>query len=149
MEAIVGIVGVIIGGIIGIAGTIYATRATLRENRRKARQDYLTSRMDMLASALAEYEEYLARCDGYNDGDKVAHAKIIGKAIAACLSVSDLPSRTDIPDTDIQWPKNIPDVPYDPNERVHKIHRLAYIANKRLTRNFVKKGGWGTTKKGM
>jgi hypothetical protein len=135
MEALL---GVIIGGIIGIFGTIYTTRATLRENRRKIWQDYLTSRMDMLASSLAEYEEYLAKYDNYKDGDKVAHANIIGKAIAACLSISDVPSQTDIPDIDIRWP-NIPDVPYSDVEKIHKIHRLAYIANKRLTRNFVKK----------
>ena len=136
MEALI---GVIIGGIIGILGTIYTTRATLQEQRRKARQDYLTTRMDMLASTLADYEEYLAQSDGYADGDKVQHARIIGKAIAACLSVADVPTQDDLSDKDIVW-GSIPDVQYSSGRKVHKIHRLAYIANRRLTRNFVKEG---------
>ncbi|MBK8025781.1 MAG: hypothetical protein IPK19_31420 [Chloroflexi bacterium] len=93
MEALI---GVIIGGIIGILGTIYTTRATVKEGRRKSQLDYLTSRMDLLSSALAEYEEYLARSGSYNDGDPVEHARIIGKAIAACLSVSDMPLPDDL-----------------------------------------------------
>lgn len=141
--AALGFIGVIVGGIIGILGSYFNTQATLDAQRRKARQDFLTSRMDILARTLAEYEVWLSKRPGYTSppdtsADGIEHARIIGEAIAACLSVNDLPSSDDIPDKDFNS-ESLPDIPYRSDARVHKVHRLAYIANRRLTRNFVTK----------
>ncbi|MDL1903117.1 hypothetical protein FBR02_20405 [Anaerolineae bacterium CFX9] len=139
MEAVFGLIGVIIGAVLTAVVTFLTTQATLDSSRRKARQDYLTSRMDMLAKSLAEYEVWLSRVGGYNSpsGDRneiSEHARIIGEAIAICLSVNDLPGRNDKKLADHE---SLPDVPYQPKTGIHEIHRLAYIANRRLTRNFV------------
>ncbi|MEP7293772.1 MAG: hypothetical protein ABI835_18435, partial [Chloroflexota bacterium] len=136
-----GFFGVIVGGTIGILGSYFNTHATLNAQQRKARQDYLTSRMDILARALSEYEMWLAGLQGYTTPLFTApeakdHARIIGQAIAACLAVNDLPAPNDLPDSNIHW-QDLPDLPYHSAEKVHVIHRLAYIANRRLTRNFV------------
>lgn len=138
--AVVGLVGIILGAIIGIGGTVWTTRATLHEQRRASRRDYLVSRMDMLTEALAEYEALLSSArdiDLETDGNlQEKYARVVGNAIAACLSISDLPSPNDISDEGISK-ENIPEVPYELSKKTHKIHRLSYIANKRLTRNLV------------
>lgn len=139
MEAIFGLIGVVVGAVIAGVVTFLTTRATIHADRRKARQDYLTSRMDMLAKSLAEYEVWISRVGGYkspsgDSNEASEHARIIGEAIAACLSVNDLPSGNDKKLADHE---SLPDVPYRPEKGTHEIHRLAYIANRRLTRNFV------------
>jgi len=141
MEAVFPLIGVIIAAFTAAIVTFRTTQATLEANRRKARQDYLTSRMDMLAKSLAEYEVWLSHHGGYKSppagSDEASkHARIIGEAIAACLSVNDLPSTNDKRLADIRW-QSLPDVPYQPQKETLEIHRLAYIANRRLTRNFV------------
>lgn len=105
-EAAFGLIGVCAGAVIGIAETLYTTYATLKEGQRNALINYLSLRMQWLSENLADYETYLASYEGYIDGDRVAHAGIIGKAIANCLSVADAPLNTDIINKSIRWNKN-------------------------------------------
>jgi hypothetical protein len=88
--------------------------------------------MSILSEAYAEYEQYLAENPYGTLGHMSEHARIIGKAIGACLAAADQPKER-------EW-LDLPDNSDLLNNIADKYQfELAYIALRRLTRNPVKK----------
>lgn len=121
--------------------TIQNAQAAMEEQRLKRRHDDLKSYMDTLRRNLAEYEVWLSKHWGYqspppDSPEGLEHSRIIGEAIATCHAVGDYPDEVDESDGAIES-SNLPDVSYRPGTKTHVIHRLDYIADKRLTRNQV------------
>ena len=153
------LLGVLAGSLITLVMNYFTTRMTLhhqselaklsqQEVRRTARHEYLTSLILRLLEAYEEYEQYLAQYPlGTPKGEEEAkgrvwHAKIIGKAIAACLAASDSYDSSD------EYGKCLTVAADDEHDEEYRRcasqhkERLSFIALKRLTRNFVDNGDW-------
>jgi hypothetical protein len=141
--ATVGAVAGLVGSIVGAGVALKINQQTLEFRQRARYVRFLETQLSILCSCLADYEEWLEKHHSYGDparGSDAAlqHARIIGRAIAACLAVNDREEKSDVPDTDIKKANGLPPVPTSENQKLQVIHRLDYIAHKRLTRNPVK-----------
>lgn len=131
--ALVGIIGTLAAPILAARSANFARK----DQKLKVRHDYFLAYMNILAQKLGEYEVWLSKyphLEGALPTSEPAteHARIIGEAIAVCLAVGDASKKGDMP-----YPGDIPDIDYHSSKNIYEMHRLTYIADKRLTRNLV------------
>jgi hypothetical protein len=138
--------GILVGAILALLGSVWTTYITLnresslesqREARRTQRHEYLIWLMRELVEARGAYEEFLGRSSNFKDSElkdsqeaMADHARIIGKAIAACLATGDTELREIAEGDNGLTPYTVKDFKTRNRDKLHDaLNRLGKLIN--------------------